>query len=114
MRKKNRKKDEIEIENTNEDKKLIGNKRKRLQPIKNPPKRNENNGKFKDGKNDDDILGLSKEVINQNVNIVIENNMNNMLLNKNNLRILYKNVKKYNVIKIQDLLLFSGFKIIKK
>ena len=86
-------------ENTNEDKKLIGNKRKRLQPIKNPPKRNENNGKFKDGKNDDDILGLSKEVINQNVNIVIENNMNNMLLNKNNLNVEKSQKKESNKIK---------------
>ena len=75
-------------ENANEDKKLIGNKRKRLQPIKNPPRKNEKNDKFKEGTNldDNDNFGLPKEAINQSVNIVIENHLlNNMLLNKDNL-----------------------------
>ena len=75
-------------ENANEDKKLIGNKRKRLQPIKNPPRKNEKNDKFKEGTNleDNDNFGFPKEAINQSVNIVIENHLlNNMLLNKDNL-----------------------------
>ena len=75
-------------ENANEDKKLIGNKRKRLQPIKNPPRKNEKNDKFKEGTNleDNDNFGFPKEAINQSVNIVIENQLlNNMLLNKDNL-----------------------------
>ena len=81
---------------TNEDKKLIGNKRKRFRPINNPPKKND---KFKEEKNVEADFGLSKELINQNVNIIIESNLNRILLNKDNLNVQKSQKRENNKIK---------------